>query len=70
MNKLKLNITKTGLLFMGSGGERGRLARQEFSLQDGVIAANSSIRNLGFQLNSELTVSNLIATMKKGIHFE
>ena len=33
MNKLKLNITKNELLFMGSGGERGRVARQELSLQ-------------------------------------
>ena len=69
MNKLKLNIIKTELLFMWSGGERGRLARQEFSLQDGVIAASSSIRNLGFQFNNELTVSNHIAAMKKEIHF-
>ena len=28
MNKLKVNITKTELLFMGSDAQRGRLARQ------------------------------------------
>ena len=70
MNKLKLNITKTELFFMGSDAQRGRLARQEFSLQDGVIAASSLIRNLGFQLNSELTASNHIAVMKKEINFK
>ena len=32
MNKLKLNITRTEFLFMGSGAQRGRLAHQEFSL--------------------------------------
>ena len=70
MNKLKLNITKTELLFMRSDAQRGRLARQEFSLQGGVIAASSSIRNLGFQLNNALTVSNQIAAMKKEINYK
>ena len=49
MNKLKLNITKTELLFMRNGVQRGRLARQEYSLLGGVIPASSSMCNLGFQ---------------------
>ena len=46
------------------------LLANEFSLQGRVIAASSSIRNLRFQLNSELTVSNHIAAMKKEINFK
>ena len=69
-HRLKLNEEKTQVIWLGTRQQLAKVTATTLMLQNAAIQCSSSVKNLGFILDSQLTMADHVLSLSKSCFFQ
>ena len=69
-NRLRLNVDKTQLIWIGTRQQLSKIIIKETLLQSAIVPFSSAVTNLGVTIDSELRMADHIANLCKSSYFQ